>query len=189
MKALLIIDMQNAGFPEGLFRYDADGVIQRINQLATAMRKAGNKVLFIQHDGTKENAYIPGTGDWVIIPSLHQKEGDIYIGKTANDAFYKSALETTLDDLGIKELIITGWATDYCVDTTVRSALARDYYITVASDAHTCGNRPHLDADKIIPHHNYIWANMTPTNGTIQVVDTGTIIEQLCSSSLVLCYW
>lgn len=177
MKALLIIDMQNGGFSEDQYRYDAESVIARINQLAATMRSSGNKVIFIQHDGTKENAYIPGTNEWKIIPALHQQQGDIYIGKTANDAFYNSALKTTLDGLGITELIITGWATDYCVDSTVRAALANDYNIVVVSDAHTCGNRPHLDAEKIIAHHNYTWANMIPTESSISVADTDTILN------------
>lgn len=179
MKALLIIDMQNGGFSAGQFRHNAEGVIQRINQLAEVMRSSGNKVIFIQHDGTKENAYIPGTNEWEIIPSLHQQEGDIYIGKTANDAFYNSALKATLDKSGVKELIITGWATDYCVDSTVRAALTNDYNAIVVSDAHTCGNRPHLDAEKIIAHHNYTWANMIPTAGSISVANTETILTKI----------
>jgi nicotinamidase-related amidase len=177
MKALLIIDMQNGGFTEGLFRYEAASVIDNINRLAELMRSSGYKVIFIQHDGTKENAFVPGTSEWEIIPALQRHETDICISKTANDAFYNSALKNILDELGIKELLVAGWATDYCVDSTIRAALSHDYDVTVISDAHTCGNRPHLGAAHIVAHHNYTWQNMIATNGTVNVLPYWRIAE------------
>ena len=65
----------------------------------------------------------------------------------------------------IDRLIITGCATDYCVDTTVRSALARSYPTTVPSDGHTTSDRPHLPATKIIEHHNAIWSDFLAPRG------------------------
>lgn len=57
------------------------------------------------------------------------------------------------------EVIVTGCATDFCVDTTVRSALAHRYKTIVPEDGHTTFDRPHLSAEKVIEHHNLIWAN------------------------------
>ncbi len=39
-------------------------------------------------------------------------------------------------------LNITGWATDYYLDETVRSALVRGYPTVVPSDGHTASDRP-----------------------------------------------
>ena len=66
---------------------------------------------------------------------------------------------------GIDRLIITGCATDYCVDTTVRSALARGWPTIVPSDGHTTVDRPHLSATQIIAHHNAIWADFLAPEG------------------------
>ena len=57
-----------------------------------------------------------------------------------------TSLEAFLRARAIDRLIITGWATDYCVDTTMRSALARGYPTIVPSDGHTTSDRPHLAA-------------------------------------------
>jgi nicotinamidase-related amidase len=62
-------------------------------------------------------------------------------------------------------LVVTGCATDYCVDTTVRSALARGYATIVPMDGHTTSDRPHLSARKIIEHHNAIWADFIAPGG------------------------
>ena len=70
-------------------------------------------------------------------------------------------------------LFVCGFATEFCVDTTVRAAASRGMDIVVLSDAHTTSNRPHLDAESIIAHHNWVWSNMAvPANSTLTVATT-----------------
>ena len=101
--------------------------------------------------------------------------GDIIIGKTANDAFYKTQLESTLRDADISELLITGCATDFCVDTTVKSALSKDYKVTIIEDGHTTASRPYIDAQTVINHYNWLWNDMSPTKYKLSVVKTADI--------------
>lgn len=184
MVALLIIDMQAGGFKPETPRFDADSVINKINLLSEAIRESGNKVVFIQHDGTIENAFVPGTLDWEILSSIKVGSTDLVVRKTANDPFYQSALKEVLDDLKIMDLIIMGWATDFCVDTAVRSALSKDFNVIVVEDGHTTGNRPHLKAEQVIEHHNWIWKNMTPTKGAIKVAKLEEVIQDLTGEIL-----
>jgi len=170
MKAILIIDMQVGVFKPETQRYDTEGVVSRINALSNYFRKNGDKVIFIQHDGTKDKSLIPGTSDWNILPSLIQMPTDIVISKTANDSFYKTKLEMVLNKNMITELVITGCATDFCVDSTIHSAINKDYNVTIIKDCHTTANRPHLKAEKVIEHHNWLWENTVRTEGQIKVV-------------------
>ncbi len=178
MKVLLVIDMQQGSFTPQTPRHDAGGVVERINQLAGIMRQSNGKVIFIQHNGTRDNEFLPGTPDWKLLPSLTVKEEDILIDKTANDCFYNSVLDSTLKQLAADELIVTGCATDFCVDTTIRSALAKDYNITVISNGHTTANRDHLNAETVIAHHNWVWQNMIPTKGKIKVLSLSEYLLQ-----------
>ena len=57
-------------------------------------------------------------------------------------------------------MIIAGWATDHCVDTTVRAAASRDYAIRVVGDGHTVGDRAHLGAEAIVEHHHVTWEGL-----------------------------
>ena len=177
MKALLIIDMQAGSFKAETPRYDADGIVERINSLADSFRHNGDKVIFIQHDGTKENSYIPGTSDWNILPTLIQRLDDIILKKTANDSFYNTELETVLKKNDITDLFITGCATDFCVNATVHSALIKDYNVFIVKDCHTTANRLYLSADKVIQYHNWLWENLTPTNGKIELVLSKDLIK------------
>ncbi|MCP3875101.1 MAG: isochorismatase family protein, partial [Desulfobacteraceae bacterium] len=62
-------------------RYDENGIVQRINKISDYFRKSKKPVIFVQHDGTKENYLYTGTEDWKILPELNQKEFDLYIEK------------------------------------------------------------------------------------------------------------
>ncbi len=168
-KALLIIDMQRGDFPPAKFRYQADRLIQNIDRIAARFRSQGLPVVYIQHDGSAENVFIPGSEDWKILAGLSPKPEDIVVSKTANNAFYKSSLHDVLQKQAIEEVFISGSATDFCVNATVQAALALDYQITVIADAHTTGNRPNMDATMVIDHYNWVWQNLTPTQGSIVV--------------------
>jgi nicotinamidase-related amidase len=175
MEALLIIDMQIGSFRLSK-RYDEVGVVKRINELADFFRKKNQSVIFIQHDGTKENYLHTGTEDWKILPGLKQEHFDLYIEKEANDSFYKTNLSNLLKDLKVDHLYITGCATDFCVTATVHSALVKDFNLTIVKDCHTTADRPNMKAEENIKFHNWLWENMTPTHGIIQVKNSNEII-------------
>jgi len=178
MKALLIIDMQKGSFTPATPRFDSGNVIDRINQLAEKFRQIKRPVIYIQHDGTSAGEFIEGTHDWEVLDELQKCTSDIFINKYANDCFYNSELKSTLDKLGVSELYITGCATDFCVEATIQSALTKEYNITVISNAHTTGDRPHLKAKKIIEHYNWIWQNMLPTKGQVSVKTMEEVLIQ-----------
>ncbi|MFD0963344.1 isochorismatase family protein [Pseudofulvibacter geojedonensis] len=171
-KALLIIDMQKGSFTSKTPRHDSENIIKRINPLSEEFCKQGLPVIFIQHDGTKENEFIPNTTEWEILNSLNIPLNSFFVQKYANDIFYQSKLKEVLDNLNITELFITGCATDFCVESSIQSAITKDYDLTIIADAHTTGNRPHIRASKIIEHYNWVWQNMIPTKGKVQVIKT-----------------
>jgi ureidoacrylate peracid hydrolase len=51
------------------------------------------------------------------------------------DAFLNTDLETILRAHGTRTIVLTGVATDICVETTARSAFMRDYYVVIAGDS------------------------------------------------------
>lgn len=169
MRVLLVIDMQKAMFSPDSPMFDTDAVIERINLLAGIHRKRGDQVIFIQHDGSSEEFCMPGTEGFEILDALSVGEDDLLISKTANDSFYKTKLQEQLDHFDIEELIITGISTDFCVDATIKSALVKDYSVTVISNAHTTDDKPHLRAKQLVDHYNWVWEMMPPTKSKVTV--------------------
>ena len=181
MKALLVIDMQVGLFEGDPPRYDADGVIQRVNEIAKNLRATGGTVIFIQHED--EGNLKRGTRGWEILPSLERKDSDLLVHKQACDSFYESDLEDILEKHGVQQLIVTGCATDFCVDTTVRAAASRNYEVIVVEDGHTTKDRQHLDAKLIIDHHNWMWKNLILPRNEVKVLPASRVIDWLQSES------
>jgi nicotinamidase-related amidase len=80
------------------------------------------------------------------------------IEKTLNDPFHDTDMQATLESVAPHRVLITGWATDLCVDATVRSAVSRGHHVVVVADGHTVSDRPHMDAAGVIRHHHWVWS-------------------------------
>jgi nicotinamidase-related amidase len=159
MDVMLVVDMQ-VGLLNGLPKHDLQGVIDHLNRLGTTVRSRSGRVVWIQHSGPAGDDFEPGTPGWSFLPELDRQPDEVTIPKTLNDAFAGTGLAKLLDGLAPRRLLIGGWATDFCVDATVRSAASRDYDVIVVADGHTLSDRPHLDAPGVIRHHNWVWANL-----------------------------
>jgi len=177
MIALLVIDMQVGLFEGELPRHDAEGVIRRINEIASVVRATGGLVIFIQHEDNR--GFVPGTRSWEILPALTRTESDLWVGKQACDAFYETELPELLDQHGVRQVIMTGCATDFCVDTSIRAAASRNYEVVVVADAHTTLDRAHLDAKSIITHHNWMWKNLILPRSEVKVLPATSVVEWL----------
>lgn len=170
-QALLVIDVQRAlcEGPEAAF--EADTVIARIDRLAAQARQAGCPVIFVQHQG--RDGYLEhGTEGWALPPALHTAADDHFVGKTTPDAFNGTALPALLSSLDVHELVICGMHTEFCVDTTVRRALAHGYPVVLAGNAHTSNGNVHLSPAQVIAHHNITLGNVTSFGPRVRIVDT-----------------
>jgi nicotinamidase-related amidase len=177
MIALLVIDMQVGLFEGNPPRHDAEGVIRRVNEIANEVRSTGGIVIFIQHEDN--GAFRRGAKGWEILPTLERKDTDLLVHKQACDSFYGTELAEQLDKCGVRQIIVTGCATDFCVDTTIRAATSRDYEVVVVADGHTTRDRPHLNAQSIIKHHNWMWENIIHPSIEVKVLSAERVVEWL----------
>ena len=174
--ALVVVDMQ-VGLLDGLPKHDLAGVIGRINALAAMVRRHGGRVVWIRHCGKPGDGFERDSKGWAFLPELVREASDVVVDKTLNDSFAGTALHDTLQRIAPDRVLIVGWATDSCVDSTVRSAISRDYDVVVASDTHTLSDRPHLDAPTIIRHHNWVWSDLL-TNRSTRVATAGELLAE-----------
>jgi nicotinamidase-related amidase len=158
--ALLVIDVQRGLFDTRPPPAEADAVIARINALAERARAAGAAVIFVQHEAAGTPLQHGGEG-WALDPRLQVRDGDRYVRKTTPDSFLRTDLQAQLQALGVDRLVVAGYASEFCVDTSVRRAAALGYPVTVAADAHTTHDKPHADAAFIRAHHNLTLADVT----------------------------
>jgi nicotinamidase-related amidase len=157
--ALLVIDMQRGFFAEPDLPFDTDGVVARINELASRARAASSPVVFVQHE-CAEGLPAYGSESWELEGGLDVKESDHKIRKTTPDSFLRTELEGLLRSWRTESVVVCGYASEFCVDTTVRRAAAL-FSVTLASDAHTTDDKPHGSAKQIREHHNATLPELT----------------------------
>lgn len=173
--ALIVIDMQLGSFTPYSARHDTLGTVRRINDLAGKVRSKGMPVIFVQHDGPDGDPHHPDAAGWKMLPELDVLPEDRSVRKTSCDAFLDTGLGDLLQRERVDRVIVTGCASDYCIDTTVRAALARRIPVIVPSDGHTTADRPHLVATKIIEHHNAVWSDFLSPIGPATVIPAAGI--------------
>ena len=108
---------------------------------------------------------MPDTAGWQLHPELQRLESDPIIRKCTGDAFYGSDLERTLHVRGIQELVLMGYATDSCVDSTLRNAASKEFKLFVISDAHTTNDAPMLKAHLIRDYFSWVWSDSLARRG------------------------
>lgn len=153
--ALLVIDVQRGVVADG---WDRDGVVNRIAGLIDHARDIDVPVIYIQHEEADYPSMARGGDDWQICDEIAPRDGEIVIAKQYPDAFAETDLRATLDDLGIRNLVLCGAQSDACVRATTYRAIADGYGVTLVSDCHTTSEREfegvEIPAQQIVAHVN-----------------------------------
>jgi|SRR6516225_5193187 nicotinamidase-related amidase len=164
--AVVVVDVQVGLFCTNPAPFEAGAVIRRINSVTAKARAAFVPVIFVQNDGPPEGDWlVPYSHGWQLHPDLSKEPGELIIRKTTPDAFYGTTLEQTLRSRRIQSLVLLGYATDFCIDSTLRNAASKEFEVFVISDAHTTNDTPTLNASLIRRHFNWIWSDSSSSRG------------------------
>lgn len=157
MKALCIIDVQNAMVQENNPVYRSNEVLHNIKELIERARKQSVPIIYIQHN-EEGSEFQKGLDSWEIVDLIKPQKNDFIVHKTYSDSFKETNLKEVLDQLRINELIIVGMQTDYCVNATSLRANELAYDVTIVSDAHSTFD-DERSAKEIIEKHHKKWMN------------------------------
>ncbi|PUE50815.1 cysteine hydrolase [Limnohabitans sp. 2KL-1] len=168
--AVLVIDVQQ-GLCEGPdAAHDCPGTIARINVVTHRARAAGVPVFFIQHESSA--GYLAhDSREWQLATGLKVQAGDRRIRKTTPDAFLRTDLHEALQTLGVQDLVVCGMHSEFCVDTTIRKALALGYPVVLVSDAHTSAGNAAIGPQQVIAHHNVTLTNISSFGPKVTAVE------------------
>jgi nicotinamidase-related amidase len=114
--ALLVIDAQVNMFAPNNEVYDSQMLLKALGTLIARARSARIPIVYVQNNGGPGDPDEPGTPGWHIHPALVPSESDVVIQKWTPDAFYRTPLQEELARGGIKQVILMGMQTEYCID-------------------------------------------------------------------------
>lgn len=159
--ALLVVDMQNDFcHPEGAFAKRgldismAQAIIPTVHEVMNAARRAGVPVIIIrvlrgEHtawpalDRISQVAYgkdytpvfVEGTWGAELFSGFEPEPDDIQLDKNRYGSFTGTNLDIILKNMGVQTLIMTGGATNVCVESTVREGFMLGYNAVLIEDA------------------------------------------------------
>ena len=143
--ALLLIDVINdLEFPEGdeLLKH-ALPMARQIAKLKARAMQHGIPVIYVNDNFGRwrsdfraqvEHCLKDGCKGQPIVELLKPDKDDYFVLKPKHSGFYSTALDTLLDYLGTKTVILTGMAANICVLFTANDAYVRDFHLVVPCD-------------------------------------------------------
>jgi nicotinamidase-related amidase len=158
MQALLVVDIVNAIFELPVPLHDPDGFVERVRGLLDGARAARTPIIHFRPLGPEGSRFALGGRGRELRPRLAAVEGELVLDKREPDMFFGTPLAEVLAEHRVDEVVICGFASEACVDTTVRSAWAKGFRVVLASGAHTTTANPVLSAEQIIHHHEFVLA-------------------------------
>ena len=159
--ALLVVDVQNDFcHPEGHFARHGKDLATTLEALPRACafvaesQRLGLRTFFVRQttlpegrsdspawlrfktrDGKSPDYTLHDTWGWQVVDGLNIRPQDWTVEKFRPDAFVNTNLDQLLRANGIETVVVLGFITEGCVESTVRGASYRDYYVVLVKDA------------------------------------------------------
>ena len=143
---LVIVDMQ----VEGCERHGpgVKPVIAKIRSLLDHFREVNGKIIHVQSVRTKDHpeftvfgrpyGLLLGSAGAEFVEELKPLSGEIVVQKTSHDCFFKTSMETVLEQLDLRPcrdtIVVTGIGSSNCVYHAVIGFHIRNYFIIVPED-------------------------------------------------------
>lgn len=135
--AVIVIDIQNEYFPGGKMPIpDGMKALNNSKRIVNFAHKNHMPVFFVQHVGdANAPLFAKGSRFAEFHKDLQPVNGDRVITKATPSSFVGTDLKAQLDELGIKQLIITGLMTHMCISSTARDAVPLGFSVIIPEDA------------------------------------------------------
>jgi nicotinamidase-related amidase len=136
-RALLVIDVQNEYFTGKLpVTYPANSLDNILKAINVASEQS-IPVVVVQHTEPDEDAafFKKGSSEWELHPEIAKQAYALQVEKHLPGSFTNTELEQWLRQEGIDTVVISGYMTQMCCDTTARQALHRGFDVEFLSDA------------------------------------------------------
>ena len=149
--ALIIIDVQNILVETG---FETEKLLEKIAYLQDQARSKNIEIIYVQHIETPE---AQTSEDWQLSPLLKRLANEKVFQKKYNSIFKETGLKEYLDQQGIKQLVLCGMQTEYCIDTSVKVGFEYGYQLVIPEGAVTTFDGDDIPAETLNEFYENIW--------------------------------
>jgi nicotinamidase-related amidase len=150
---LLIIDAQQElieGNQEQVAVFKKEQLITNINLVIEKASKFNVPIVFVRDLAVSEGK---GKG-FQVHEKISVPKDATFFDKTAMNSFHGTGLLNHLKSQAIEHVVVMGCATQYCIDSAVRTATINGLDVTLVGNGHSTIDSAVLSAEQIIKHHN-----------------------------------
>lgn len=133
--ALILIDCQNT-YREGVMQLEGvEEALVEAQKLLEKARQAGIPIIHIQHNTGEGTPYDIKAPIGQIADMVKPIDGEPVITKEFPNAFVQTDLEAQLKKVGCNKLVLGGFMTHMCVNSTAHGAFNLGFDVTVVASA------------------------------------------------------
>lgn len=153
---LLVVDVQTALVEAD--PYNKEKVIGNIDHLLGLCRSNGVEVIYVRHDDGEGSELEQGTPGWQIYSDIKPMKEERIFEKQYNSVFLHTGLREYLDSKQVKNIILVGMQTEYCMDTTCKVAFEYGYKLIIPEETNMTFDNEYLSGKKLYEFYNYkVW--------------------------------
>lgn len=177
--ALILIDIQNT-YRSGLMQLtNVEPAILEAQKLLKKARELNIPIIHIQHDAGVGSPYDVTASIGEISPEVAPIAGEKVIIKHYPNSFIQTPLDSELKALGINNIVLAGFMTHMCVNSTAHGAFNLGYAVTIIASA--TATRPLMSANnKVLSADEVHQGALAATRDLYAVVldDVDTLLNQ-----------
>lgn len=137
--ALILVDCQNT-YRRGVMQLtNVEPAILEAQKLLTMARDLKAPVIHIQHDAGIGTPYDITADIGAISTEVAPKNGEAVVIKNYPNSFWHTSLEAQLKALGVENIVLAGFMTHMCINSTARGAFNLGFKPTIVASA--CATR------------------------------------------------
>jgi nicotinamidase-related amidase len=147
--ALVMIDCQNT-YREGVMQLaGVEEALAEARALLERARAAGGKIFHIRHDAGAGSPYDLTARIGQISDEVAPRDGEAVITKNYPNAFVHTDLEERLRAAGVTSVVLAGFMTHMCVNSTARGAFNLGFSPTIVAAATATRDLPGADGGTV----------------------------------------
>ena len=136
-RALLVIDVQNEYFTGKLPVCYPKDTLPNVLSVIDVAKSHNIPVVIVQHTLLAKNAtaFLKGSHGWKLHDSVKDIKPEYYVEKNYPSSFVGTNLQEWLEANNIDTVVISGYMTQFCCDSTAKYAMHLGYNVEFLSDA------------------------------------------------------
>lgn len=170
---LLVVDTQKLITNAAL--YNSKVFVSNIKKLIKAARSNNIEVVYVRHDDGIGHELTKGTDGFEIFEEFKPDKDERIFDKTVNSPFKDTGLLEYLRGKQVKQIIVVGLQTEYCIDATVKCGFEHGFHIIIPKETNSTFDNEYMSAKETYKYYNdFMWnkryARCTSVQETIEMM-------------------